>query len=129
MNKETLEAFAREAAKGIKTEQDLHNYHQMLAKVTAERALNVKPNNHLDHAPSTNPNKRNSTSCKALRTKDGQIQLETPRDHRGSLEPNIIKKAKRDSPPWTIKFCFIYPRHDHSRDHKNFQRTPLLRHP
>ncbi len=35
MNKETLEAFAREAAKGIKTEQDLNEFRQMLTKVLA----------------------------------------------------------------------------------------------
>jgi len=40
MNKETLEAFAREAAKGIKTEQDLNEFRQMLTKVTVEHALN-----------------------------------------------------------------------------------------
>ena len=34
MNKEELEAFAREAAKGLKTEKDLNEFSQMLTKVT-----------------------------------------------------------------------------------------------
>jgi len=34
MNKEVLNAFAREAAKGIKTEQALNEFRQMLTKVT-----------------------------------------------------------------------------------------------
>ena len=42
MNTEALEAFAREAAKGIKTEQDLNKFRQMLTKVTVERALNSR---------------------------------------------------------------------------------------
>jgi putative transposase len=40
MNKEALEAFAIEAAKTIKTEEDLNSFRQMLTKVTIERALN-----------------------------------------------------------------------------------------
>ena len=33
MNNEELEVFAREAAKGIKTEKDLNEFSQMLTKV------------------------------------------------------------------------------------------------
>ena len=36
MNKEELEAFAREAAKGLKTEKDLDEFSQMLTKVAVE---------------------------------------------------------------------------------------------
>ena len=32
MNKKELEAFAREAAKGLKTEKDLNEFSQMLTK-------------------------------------------------------------------------------------------------
>ncbi len=39
MNKEALEAFAREAAKGIKTEQDLNDFRQMLTKVRCSPKL------------------------------------------------------------------------------------------
>ncbi|RLA52345.1 MAG: IS256 family transposase, partial [Gammaproteobacteria bacterium] len=41
MNKEDLEAFAREAAKTLKTEQDLNDFRAMLTKVTVEAALNA----------------------------------------------------------------------------------------
>ena len=34
MNKKELEAFAREAAKGIKTPEDLNEFSQMLKKIT-----------------------------------------------------------------------------------------------
>ena len=47
MNNEELEAFAREAAKGIKTEQGLNEFRQMLTKVTVERALNAELDGHL----------------------------------------------------------------------------------
>ena len=38
MNKKELEAFAKEAAKTIKTEQDLNEFRQMLTKITVEAA-------------------------------------------------------------------------------------------
>ena len=41
MNKKELEAFAREAAKSIKSEKDLNDFRQMLTKVTIETALNA----------------------------------------------------------------------------------------
>ncbi|MDF4682531.1 hypothetical protein P3517_00585 [Vibrio parahaemolyticus] len=42
MDKKALEAFAREAAKSIKTESDLNNFRMKLTKVTVETALNVE---------------------------------------------------------------------------------------
>ena len=67
MNKKELEAFAREAAKGIKTEKD----------------LNAELDDHLGydkHAKSSPPNSRNGTTPKTLRTEDGQFTIETLRD-------------------------------------------------
>lgn len=40
MNKEALEVFSREAAKGIKIERELNEFRQMLTKVTVEHVLN-----------------------------------------------------------------------------------------
>ncbi len=42
MDKKALEAFAREAAKSIKTESDLDDFRKMLTKVTVETALNAE---------------------------------------------------------------------------------------
>ncbi len=47
MNKQQLEAFAREAAKSIKTESDLSDFTQMLSKVAIETALNAELDEHL----------------------------------------------------------------------------------
>ena len=89
MNKKELEAFAREAAKQIKTEKDLNDFRQMLTKVTIETALNAELDDHLGydkHPPSDNSNSRNGYSRKTLKTEDGQIPLDTPRD-RKSIKP------------------------------------------
>ena len=111
MNKETLEAFAREAAKGIKTEQDLNEFRQMLTKVTVEHALNAELDDHLGydkHEPSANSNSRNGTSSKILRTEDGQFELDTPRDREGSFEPKLVKKSQTRFTSMDDKILFLY---------------------
>ena len=47
MVKKALEAFAREAAKSIKTESDLDDSWKLLTKVTVETALNAELDGHL----------------------------------------------------------------------------------
>jgi transposase-like protein len=42
MNRKELEAFAKEAAKGIKTPEDLNDFSRMLKKITVEAALNAE---------------------------------------------------------------------------------------
>jgi len=111
MNKEALEAFAREAAKGIKTEEDLNEFRQMLTKVTIEHALNAELDDHLGyekHDASSNSNKRNGTTSKTLRTEDGQFQLDTPRDRDGSFEPKIVKKSQTRFTSMDDKILFLY---------------------
>ena len=111
MNKEALEAIAREAAKGIKTEQDLNDFRQMLTKVTVERALNAELDDHLGydkHEPSNNSNSRNGTSRKTLRTEDGQFELDTPRDREGTFEPKLVKKNQTRFTSMDDKILFLY---------------------
>ena len=38
------------------------------------------------------PNRRNGKSSKTLKTSDGPIDLDTPRDRAGTFEPQIVKK-------------------------------------
>ena len=98
MKKQELEAFAREVAKGLKTEEDLNEFSQMLTKVTVEAALNAELEDHLGyarHAQSENANNRNGYSSERLSTGEGQFELETPRDRDGSFEPKLVKKGQR----------------------------------
>ena len=90
MNKKELEVFAKQAAKGIKSEQDLTDFRRILTKITVEAALNAELEEHLGyalHEQSTTNNSRNGYSSKSIRTEDGQVELETPRDREGSFEP------------------------------------------
>jgi len=111
MNKEALEAFAREASKGIKTEQDFHDFRQMMTKVMVERALNTELDDHLGydkHETSSNPNSRNGSTSKTLRTENGQFQLDTPRDREGTFEPKLVKKGQTRFTSMDDKILFLY---------------------
>ena len=106
MNKKELEAFAREAAKSLKTEKDLNDFRQMLTKVTVEAALNAELDDHLGydkHEKTSSVNSRNGYSSKQLRTEDGQFELNTPRTETAASSLRSSKSNKPASPPWTIK--------------------------
>ncbi len=95
MNKVELEAFAREAAKTIKTEKDLNAFSQMLTKITVEAALNAELDEHLGygkHQHSDTENCRNGFSSKTLKTEDGQFEVSIPRDRDSSFEPQLVGK-------------------------------------
>lgn len=111
MDQKQLEAFAREAAKSIKTEADLEDFSRMLTKVTVETALNAELDEHLGyekHQNNTNKNSRNGHSRKILKTEAGQIELETPRDRDGSFEPQLVKKQQTRFTSMDDKILFFY---------------------
>jgi transposase-like protein len=97
MNKAGLEAFAREAAKTIKTEKGLNAFSQMLAKITVEAALNAELDEHLGYGKyrqSDTENCRNGFSSKTLKTEDGQFEVAIPRDRDSSFEPQLASKRQ-----------------------------------
>ena len=111
MNKEQLEAFAREAAKSIKTESDLNDFRQMLTKVTVETALNAELDDHLGydkHQQADSSNSRNGYSRKTLRTEDGQFEIESPRDRDGSFEPKLVRKHQTRFASMDDKILSLY---------------------
>jgi putative transposase len=95
MNQKELEAFAREAAKGIKTQKDLNSFSQMLTKITVEAELNAELEEHLGyemHQQSADVNSRNGFSSKRLQTEEGQFDVDIPRDRNSDFEPQLVKK-------------------------------------
>ena len=98
MNKKELKAFAREAAKSIRTEKELNDFSRMLKKITVETALNAELDDHLGydkHAISDNNNSRNGYTSKTLISEDGTFEVAVPRDREGSFEPQLVKKHQR----------------------------------
>lgn len=111
MNKNDLQAMAQEAAKNIKTEEDLNVFRQMLTKITVEAALNAELDDHLGfsrHEESQSDNNSNGYSRKTLQTEDGQFELDTPRDRLGSFEPQLVKKHQRRFTSMDDKILFLY---------------------
>lgn len=119
MNKKELEAFAKEAAKGIKTPADLNEFSQMLKKITVEAALNAEMDEHLGyekHRTSTSSNSRNGKSRKQIKTEDGQFELDTPRDRDGSFEPKLVKKHQSRFTSMDDKILWLYAQGMSTRD-------------
>ncbi len=111
MNKDELEAFAREAAKGIKTQKDLAEFSKILTKVTVEAALGAELDDHLGYAKhdsSTTGNTRNGYTSKRLKTEDGEFILDTPRDRSGEFEPQLIKKHQTRFTSMDDKILSLY---------------------
>jgi len=95
MKKSDIQALAREAAKTIKTEQDLNNFSKMLKKITVETALNAELDDHLGydrHEASETSNSRNGYSSKTIISDDGTFEVDIPRDRDASFEPQLVKK-------------------------------------
>ncbi|WGO99488.1 IS256 family transposase [Saccharophagus degradans] len=111
MNPKDLEAFAKEAAKGIKTEKDLDDFRKMLTKVTVEAALNAELEDHLGyekHGQSGSSNSRNGSGRKRLKTEAGLVDIDTPRDRDGSFEPQLVKKRQTRFTSMDDKILSLY---------------------
>jgi Transposase and inactivated derivatives len=111
MNLEELQKIAKLAAKNLKTEQDLNEFSAMLTKISVEAALNAELDEHLGydkHEKSNASNNRNGYSSKTLQTKDGQFELNTPRDRDGSFEPELVKKNQRRFTLMDDKILYLY---------------------
>lgn len=111
MNKDELEAFAREAAKGIKTQKDLAEFSKILTKVTVEAALGAELDDHLGYSKydsSPSGNSRNGYTSKRLKTEDGEFILDTPRDRTGEFEPQLVKKHQTRFKSMDDKILSLY---------------------
>ena len=82
-----------EALKAIQSGQSVSGKDGVLApliKQLTEAALEAELDSHL--ADDVLPNRKNGKSKKTLKTSEGRIDLETPRDRSGTFEPQIVKK-------------------------------------
>ena len=82
-----------EALKAIQSGQAISGKDGVLApllKQLTEAALEAELHSHL--ADDVVPNRRNGKSGKTIKTSEGKIDLDTPRDRAGTFEPQIIKK-------------------------------------
>lgn len=111
MNKNEILAFAKEAAKSMKTEKDLSDFSRMLKKVTVEAALGAELDDHLGYdknQPSSGSNSRNGHSNKTLYTDEGTLDIDVPRDRDSSFEPQLVKKQQTRFTGMDDKILFLY---------------------
>ncbi len=87
-----------------------------LKKALIERALAGELTHHLGYpADAAKPqearaNQRNGTSAKTLRTEDGPLRIEIPRDRDGSFNPILIPKHERRFTGFDDKIVAMYAR-------------------
>jgi len=88
---------------------------KQLSKALLERALSAEMNVHLGyakHEPAgrNGGNSRNGTSRKTLKTEQGLMPIEVPRDRDSSFEPQIIAKGQTRFTGFDDKIIALYAR-------------------
>ena len=88
---------------------------KQLTKALVERAMGAELSHHLgyergEEAPEGQPNRRNGTSAKTIRTEQGEFPIEVPRDREGTFEPQLIPKHERDFNGFDDKILSMYAR-------------------
>jgi len=94
-----------------------------IKKALAERMLNAELDDHLQNeaaaATGNEPaasNHRNGYTKKTVITDSSQVELEIPRDRRGTFEPQLIAKYQRRFPGFDDKIISMYARGMSTRD-------------
>jgi len=84
-----------------------------LRKRLIERAAGAELEQHLGYRPGMEPpegqpNRRNGSSQKTLRTVDGPVRVELPRDRDASFEPRIVPKHARSFDGFDEQILHLY---------------------
>jgi putative transposase len=103
---------------GYKKPEDLTGKDGILKQLTArlvERALEGEMTSHLGyerHDPEGrgSGNTRNGTTSKTLKTDQGPLTIETPRDRNGTFEPVLVKKRQTRFTGFDEKILALYAR-------------------
>lgn len=95
LNKEELRRQIKEG-KEISLDGILDEFKTLLRE-TIQTASEIELDAHLGyekHQTSDNPNYRNGTNKKTLKSKYGDVDVAIPRDREGSFEPQLVKKRE-----------------------------------
>jgi putative transposase len=88
---------------------------KQLTKALVERAMGAELSEHLGyekHEAGEKPSedRRNGTSPKTVRSDQGPITIDVPRDRDGTFEPKIVGKHQRELPGFSDKILSMYAR-------------------
>ncbi len=121
IDREKLEAMAKELAMDIRTEKDLSDLSRALMKLTVETALGAELEAHLGYAkhdPSgrNSGNSRNGVSSKRLQGAHGEVEIDTPRDRNGDFEPMLVRKWQTRLTQFDDQILSLYAKGMSTRD-------------
>ena len=105
-----------ELMKGYKGPDDFYGPDglvKQLSKALIERAMQAELTEQLGYEKSEygqkpNGNRRNGKTSKTLRTDQGPMEIEVPRDRNGDFEPQIIQKHQREWRGFDQKILSMY---------------------
>ena len=88
---------------------------QQLTGALVSRALDGELEHHLGYAKGNQPpegqdNRRNGKSSKTLRTPQGEVKVDVPRDREGTFEPRLVPKHQRQFDGFDDKIISMYAR-------------------
>jgi transposase-like protein len=88
---------------------------KQLTKAVIERAMQAEMTDQIgyeknDQTKKTTTNRRNGASKKTLRTDQGPLDIEIPRDRKGAFEPVIVPKHQKDFKGFDDKILSMYSR-------------------
>ena len=120
IRKELLDELLAEYA----NPDDLTGPDGLLKRLTGalvERALQAEMTDHLGYEPGApegqgSGNSRNGAGKKTLRTDQGEVTVEVPRDRNGTFEPKLVKKHQRSFKGFDDKILSMYARGMSVRD-------------
>jgi putative transposase len=109
---------------GVGAEEQITGPGGLLSQLTkrlVERAMEVELTDHLGYEPHQEPpggvgNTRNGSTPKTLITEHGELRIETPRDRKGTFEPQIVRKRQRRFEGFDDKILALYSRGLSTRD-------------
>lgn len=101
--------------------EDMQNALKDIFGPMFEAMLKGEMDNHLgynsnDKNPKENDNRRNGYGKKTLKTTQGEVEIEVPRDRDGSFEPTIVPKRQKDVSAIENKVLAMYARGMSQRD-------------
>jgi putative transposase len=124
MMKKIDDGLLDELLKGCERPEDLLGEAGLmrdLKKALMQRMLGAELTEHLGYEhgqepPPVQTNRRNGVSRKTLRSEDGLLEIEVPRDREGSFEPRLIGKGQTRLDGLDDKIIALYARGMSVRD-------------
>ncbi len=113
MDRQSLKDFLKE--NDIRDLAQLNTVIKQMTGVMLEEMLETERDDYLGYSRYDSSNKetensRNGYSSKTVRSSQGEIKLDIPRDRDGSFEPELIKKYQRDISQIEDRIISMYAR-------------------